>query len=85
MISEAFGNKFVGVYDKKLYVWADDGGEQVQIAISLTCPKNTIGVTTTPMEDYDFTKPATEPESVSLEIEEDERKNIETLMQKLGL
>lgn len=38
-IKEAFGSDFAGVADKKIYVWADDGGERVQIAISMTCPK----------------------------------------------
>lgn len=38
-IIEVFGNDYVGTSDKKIYVWADDGGEKVQIAISFTCPK----------------------------------------------
>jgi hypothetical protein len=38
-IQQAFGDDFVGVYDKKLIVWANDGGERVQIAITMTCPK----------------------------------------------
>lgn len=42
-IAAAFGEDYIGMYDKKLYVWADDGGERVQIAISMTCPKTFIG------------------------------------------
>lgn len=42
-IKEAFGSDFAGVADKKIYVWADDGGERVQIAISMTCPKVYLG------------------------------------------
>lgn len=38
-IKEIFGADFAGIADKKLYVWADDGGERVQIAIAMTCPK----------------------------------------------
>lgn len=39
-IAEAFGADYVGCEDgKKWYVWADDGGERVQIAITMTCPK----------------------------------------------
>jgi hypothetical protein len=38
-LAKAFGNDWVGEYNKKYYVWADDGGERVQIAIALTCPK----------------------------------------------
>ena len=37
-IAMAFGNDFIGEVDKKVYVWADDGGEKVQIALALTCP-----------------------------------------------
>lgn len=35
----AFGEDFIGEIDKKIYLWADDGGEKVQIALTLTCPK----------------------------------------------
>ena len=38
-IKEAFGENFIAEVDKKAYVWADDGGERIQIAIALTCPK----------------------------------------------
>lgn len=38
-IQEAFGDNFIGEVDKKIYVWANDGGEMVQIAIAMTCPK----------------------------------------------
>ena len=33
-IKEAFGKDFIGEIDKKIYVWAQDTGERVQIAIS---------------------------------------------------
>ncbi len=39
MIKTAFGADYVGEFDKKIYVWADDGGERVQIALAMTCPK----------------------------------------------
>lgn len=38
-IALAFGDDFIGVQDKKIYVWADAGGERIQIAISMTAPK----------------------------------------------
>ena len=38
-IVEIFQENFIKVEDKKIYLWADDGGERVQVAISLTCPK----------------------------------------------
>lgn len=38
-IKETFGENFIAIVDKKAYIWADDGGERIQIAIALTCPK----------------------------------------------
>ena len=38
-IAEAFGTDFIGEVDKKVYVWATENGERVQIAMALTCPK----------------------------------------------
>ena len=38
-IVELFKDNFIKVEDKKIYLWANDGDEKVQIAISLTCPK----------------------------------------------
>ena len=93
-IKEAFGTDFIGEYDKKIYVFANDGGEQVQIAISLTCPKNPIQVDASVSlddGDFDFTDdtPKTSKVAVSAappaEITEDEKKNIVDLMKKLGL
>ena len=93
-IKEAFGTDFIGEYDKKIYVFANDGGEQVQIAISLTCPKNPIQVDDSVSlddGDLDFTDdtPKTSKVAVSAappaEITEEEKKNIAELMAKLGL
>ncbi len=38
----AFGDSFIGVVDKKIYVESVENGEIVQVAISLTCPKTPI-------------------------------------------
>ena len=93
-ISEAFGSNFIGEFDKKVYVWANDGGEQVQIAISLTCPKNPIQVDSNISlddGDLDFTDDAPKTSKVAVsaappaEISEEEKKNIAELMAKLGL
>lgn len=92
-IQEAFGAEFVGEFDKKVYVWADDGGEKVQIAIAMTCPKNPVGVINPASMDFggdlDFEKmgeatvaPAKfEP----AEITEEEKQNVADLMARLGL
>ena len=93
-IKEAFGTDFIGEYDKKIYVFANDGGEQVQIAISLTCPKNPIQVDASVSldnGDLDFTDDAPKTSKVAVsaarpaEITEEEKKNIADLMAKLGL
>ena len=93
-ISEAFGSNCIGEFDKKVYVWANDGGEQVQIAISLTCPKNPIQVdTTVPTNagDWDFSDNPIVNTTVAVanaapaEITEEEKANIADLLLKLGL
>lgn len=47
-IKEALGADFIGEVDKKIYVWADDGGEKIQVALALTCPKVPIEVDAVP-------------------------------------
>lgn len=92
-IASAFGENFIGEHDKKLYVWANDGGEQVQIAISLTCPKVPIEVNkniSTSSGDWDFTddSPTTVvavSNAAPAEITEEEKENLAKLMEKLGL
>ena len=95
IISNAFGENFIGEYDKKFYVWSEENGEKVQVAISLTCPKTPIAAATPPkakvevkpkltelnFED-DFEMEVPKPKK---EISADERANIEELMRKLGL
>ena len=93
-IKEAFGNDFIGVADKKIYVWADDEGERVQIAISMTCPKtgiaggDPIAATDNDPGDWNFedspsgvTATPFEPAEVSAE----EQAKINDLMTRLGL
>ena len=92
-IAEAFGDNYIGEFDKKFYVWAQENGERVQIAISLTCPKTPIEVATNLVEDdsdWDFTddKPKAAiavSNAAPAEISEQEIKNLEDLMKKLGL
>ena len=90
IIKEAFGENFAGIADKKLYVWADDGGERIQIAIAMTCPKSNV--------DFGETGGFIEPGSTTgayagqrietqpiVEMTPEEEKNIATLIAKLGL
>lgn len=87
-IREAFGADYVGEYDKKIIVWADDGGERVQIAMSLTCPKNVV-LNENQMNyntGIDFTNDnviVSTPEST--EITDQERENVRELMKRMGL
>ena len=93
IIKEAFGDKFIAEADKKLYVWCDDGGEQVQIAISLTCPKNPITANNSTKsslvsfdgQGFDFTVDTGVNTPKDVEFTEDEKQTIEELMAKLGL
>lgn len=77
IIQKAFGSDFVGVVDKKVIVWADDGNERVQIALSLTCPKSVVGAVETELESPDVFVPA--------EITNEEQENIKKLLEKFGL
>jgi hypothetical protein len=92
VIAKAFGDDWIGIYDRKLYVWANDGGERVQIAISLTCPKVPIEVDKNidTGGDWDFTDDGPKMNvavsgSAPAEITEEEVKNLEILLDKLGL
>lgn len=92
-IKAIFGSDFVGIQDKKLYVWADDGGERVQIALALTCPKVGIEVDDVPVAkeepkgDWDWTGAvsAAPAEKKKIEITPEEKQNIEDLMARLNL
>lgn len=80
-IKEMFGENFIGSADKKLYVLADDGGQKVQIAISLTCPKVGLDIEGKGFVD-DIGTYTGEP---VIEITPEEEANIETLIKKLNL
>ena len=90
-IKSAFGNSFIGEYDKKIYVWAQEGGEQVQVAISLTCPKVPVEIAAAPVTgDFNFEDDAPNVVVASggyrpAEITEDERDRVKELMRTLGL
>ena len=81
-IGEAFGEDYIGVFDKKIYVWADDGGERVQIAIAMTCPKTEVAA--------GQSQTTTEPASVmpvtlnSAVTPEEEQAALEALYAKFG-
>ena len=80
---------YIGCYEKKHYFWSTENGEKIQVAITMTCPKNPVGEINLPSNGgIDFTgkntviaPTAAEP----AEISEEEKNNIAELMKKLGL
>lgn len=82
------------VYEKKIYIPMTENGETLQIAVSLTCPKNLVETTGTPImsKTLDFEHPENNVVAVPviansepLEVSQDERDNIEEMMKRLGL
>lgn len=84
-IAEAFGDQYLGEYDKKIYLSMKEGGEIVQVAITLTCPKVAIETGATVSHDFSEKEEPSAKTQVNAEITVDERANIEKLMARLGL
>ena len=88
-IAQAFGDDYVGEYDKKYYLWADDGGSRVQICISLTCPKVYRGVEETLSSEMNFDDDDGAPTAASTfvpaDITQAETDALADLMERLGL
>lgn len=90
-IKEAFGADYIGEYDKKFYVYSQENGERIQIAISLTCPKVQVAVATAPATgDFNFEDDAPSPVIAAsgfepAEITTEERERVNDLLKKLGL
>ena len=90
-IKAAFGADYIGEYDKKIYVYTQENGERIQIAISLTCPKVQVAVADAPATgDFNFEDDA--PSTVvaagafqPADITTEERERVNDLMKKLGL
>lgn len=90
IIKEAFGTDFITVDGSKIYVQANDGGEKVQIALAMTCPKTPIEIsnknnnTGFPKSAFEDDAETTASTSVN-EITPQEQENIRALMERLGL
>lgn len=75
IISAAFGDKFLGVEDKKIYVQAKENGEMLTVAIALTVPKNVPNFAgAEQVKDFDWS-----------ESTEEDRKKVDELMARLEL
>jgi hypothetical protein len=97
-IIEAFGEDYVATIDGKVYVWAKENGEKLQIALSLTCPKTMVNadgavqVSAAALDfggsggwDFEAMDQKTTVPTKSTEISQQELDNIEALMKSLGL
>lgn len=94
-LAEVFGKNWIGEYDKKYYIWSEENGERIQVAVSMTCPKNPIEIKENMRididndnENWDWENSSITKESksnISVEITEEEKKKLAELMTKLGL
>lgn len=83
-IQQAFGDKVIGIFDKKLYVWSEENGEAIQVAIALSCPKTPIG-SSNEVLDFEHMNVSTSPVKPQTEISQAELDEVANLMARLGL
>lgn len=82
IIIKAFGDMYLGEMDKKLYVAVDDGGEKIQLALSMTMPKVGFG------DIVDEVNVAAEPASAATPttpVTDKDKETIAELMKRLGI
>lgn len=94
-IIEAFGQNYIGIQDKKLYVIAKENGEDIQIAISLTCPKVPLDLGEKARREAEMDIDAggafgaasvqAPVYKKATEISEEEKYNLQKLMERLGI
>ena len=92
-IIAGLGAHYQGMADKKIYCSYEENGEQVQIAIALTCPKAPVEFTTKIDEltnswsgPNSTTSAAVPPQpQVIPEITKEEEDNLQAMLTKLGL
>lgn len=91
-IAEAFGEDFIGLIDKNLYVWVTDGGaDKVQMKITLTMPKVQVaadaaqGVPEPEMSGGAWETAIPKQEKNPYAPTAEDQKKIDELMYKLGL
>lgn len=87
-IKEAFGDSYIGVFDKKVYVWSEEDGQKIQVSLALTCPKIPVGdEVIIPSGDggINFESEVAAAPSTATEISIEEQQKIADLMATLGL
>lgn len=76
-IIAAFGDDFVGIQDKKIYIKAiEDNGEEAQFAISITKPKIPIAGSLAQ---------STEELAPTAALTQEDKNTVDELMRRLGL
>lgn len=90
IIITAFGENFVGIVDKKIYVTAkDESGEEIQFAITMTMPKSPIGAadgSKPSVNTNDWTGTVTESVTPSApETSKEDEEKVAELMKMLGI
>lgn len=90
-IAEAFGDAYLGEYQKKYYVQMRENGENVQVAIALTCPKTAVSDFTSldfdnnELNFEDGDNNVIRPQGKTTEITPQEEENLRELLERLGL
>lgn len=88
-IQEAFGENFVGLVDKKLYINVKDGpnGEVVQLAIALTMPKTPVTADAVPVAapKVDANAAWESKPSTPTKLSADDEKKVADLCARLGI
>lgn len=91
-LAEVFGEDWIGEYEKKYYIWSNEGGERIQLAITMTCPKVPIEVASQADTggDWDWgdtakAQPIAVNNAAPAEITDEEINNVKTLLERLGL
>ena len=86
-ICKAFGDNFVGIQDKKAYVFAQDGvnGEKIQFAISITMPKTPIAGGGDSMSSTSSSDTPSANSFAPTELAPEDKAKIEELKAKLGI
>ena len=95
VLIEANKDNYVGCFDKKYYFWSTEGGEKVQVCLSLTCPKVPVGeevaVPVSGSSHFSWGEESAASAStvaeagVGNQITKEEQQNIADLMARLGL
>lgn len=90
IMKKAFGPDFITIDGSKIYVWAQDGAERVQIALAMTCPKtfvedNRSNSTSNNLPKSAFDEAETVSSTDAKDITPQEQENIRALLERLGL